>query len=343
MNSRSPKSLALGIAAGITALFLLLGFALLYGWIPSNVTVIISFAVIIFVIAFVVIRLLLFKYIQEKIIPIYRVIRKSGVKEKPTSNPGNPIDQMYEVVDEWVHDKESEIKSLKANARFRQEFIGNVSHELKTPIFSIQGYILTLLEGGLDDPDINHSYLQKAEKSVERMINIIKDLEYISRVETGELELHKENFDLNKLITDVYELHEVPAKKSKITLKTSFRGDRKYMVHADKKRIQEVLSNLVINAINYGSQDGYVQIEILDMERYFLVEVSDNGPGISEEDQKRIFERFYRVDKSRSRNMGGTGLGLAIAKHFVEAHGQRLNVQSELGKGTAFAFTLLKA
>lgn len=346
MKTKSPKNLATWISAGIFITFLFFGFALVFEWIPVSYLTVLLVGIGFSVFVFFIVRYVFRAYIEEKIIPIYRVIRKSGVKNQDDhkrSKGNNPIDEIYHEVDDWAQTKNSEIKLLKANEKFRQEFIGNVSHELKTPIFNIQGYILTLLEGGLDDPEINHLYLVKAEKSIDRMIQVVKDLEYISRVESGELELVRDDFDLSKLIDEVFDLHEMTAKKSKIKLLQAYRRDQAYIVNADRKRILQVLSNLVINGINYGSGKGYVKIDILDMERHFLIEVADNGLGIPVNDQKRIFERFYRVDKSRSREEGGTGLGLSIAKHFVEAHGQTINILSEVGRGTAFTFTLPKA
>ncbi len=253
-----------------------------------------------------------------------------------------PIEKIYEDVDDWARIKNIEIEKLKANAKFRQEFLGNVGHELKTPIFNIQGYILTLLEGGLEDPDINRLYLERAEKSVERMIQIIKDLEYLGRIEAGELKLDYQVFDLVHLVEEVFELHDMRAKSANIELKFSRKIDRPIMVNADRVRILEVISNLVVNGIAYGKETGYVAIDLMDMDKQILVEVADNGIGIKKNVQHRIFERFYRVDKSRSREQGGTGLGLAISKHFIEAHGHTINMRSTKGTGTSFTFMLNK-
>ncbi len=262
---------------------------------------------------------------------------------KETLNSGNPIEKIYDEVGDWARTKNTEIAQLKANAKFRQEFIGNVSHELKTPIFNIQGYILTLLEGGLDDPMINHLYLQKAEKSIDRMIQVVEDLERIDRIESGELRLEYSSFDLYLLVEEVFELHEMKARKAEIQLICDRKNEKAVLVKADRKRIMDVLGNLVVNGISYGKKGGWVKVDFIDMEKHFLVEVADNGIGIGEEDQKRIFERFYRVDKSRSRDQGGTGLGLSIVKHFVEAHRQTINIRSDKKLGTAFTFTLNKA
>jgi two-component system phosphate regulon sensor histidine kinase PhoR len=240
---------------------------------------------------------------------------------------------------EWSNDKASEIDRLKEMERYRKEFVGNVSHELKTPIFNIQGYILTLLDGGMDDPSVNRLYLERSEKSINRMIHIVEDLESIARLESGELQLESESFDMLRLVEEVFELEERAAKEARITLEV----ERKPVwVYADRKRILEVMNNLVVNSINYGRKNGTTSVEFTEQDKLWWISVTDNGIGIAEKDCKRIFERFYRCDKSRSREQGGTGLGLAIVKHIVEAHGQTVTVQSVLGQGTVFGFSLPK-
>ena len=200
-----------------------------------------------------------------------------------------------------------------------------------------------MLEGGLEDLEVNRSFLKKAENNTNRMIQVVSDLEYIAKVESGEMLLELENFDLIKLVDEVFEFHEMRARGKNIKLKYVRKPDREILVSADRKRITDVLSNLVVNGINYGKQGGYVMLDFLDMDKQVLVEVSDNGQGIDEEHRSRIFERFYRIDKSRSRDQGGTGLGLAIVKHLVEAHGHSVNIRSTPGIGTSFSFTLDKS
>jgi two-component system phosphate regulon sensor histidine kinase PhoR len=236
-----------------------------------------------------------------------------------------------------------EIQQLKQLEKYRKDFLGNVSHELKTPIFNIQGYILTLLEGGIDDPGINMLYLKRTERSIDRMISIIEDLEAISKLESGELELNLTRFNIYQMVEEVFDLQEVRAEKRNIKLKFGRTADRNIQVLADKPRIFQVVSNLIVNSINYGKDGGTTTVSFYDMDNLVLVEVRDNGIGIAERDLPRIFERFYRTDKSRSREQGGTGLGLAIVKHIIEAHNQTINVNSTLGKGTSFTFTLEKA
>ncbi|MEN8118079.1 MAG: ATP-binding protein, partial [Bacteroidota bacterium] len=226
---------------------------------------------------------------------------------------------------------------------YRKDFVGNVSHELKTPIFNIQGYVLTLLEGGLDDPKINKLYLKRTEKSIDRMVSIVEDLESITKLESGELKLDIIKLDILKTVEEVIEMEHWQAAENKIQVKIINKPDKPIFVKADKKRILEVITNLIINGIKYGKKRGFVNVLFHDLEDNIIVEVSDNGIGIDRKDLPRIFERFFRVDKSRSREQGGTGLGLSIVKHIIEAHNQSINVKSKIDQGTTFNFTLEKA
>jgi len=225
---------------------------------------------------------------------------------------------------------------------YRREFVGNVSHELKTPIFNIQGYILTLLDGGLQDETINLDYLTRASKSVERMISIIEDLDAISQMETGELSLYFEKFDIVALVYELFLGMEMKASSRKINLKFAENYSRAINVSADKNHIRQVITNLIVNSIKYGKNDGTTQVKFTDLYQHVVIEISDNGMGIAKHHLPRIFERFYRVDKGRSRDHGGTGLGLAIVKHIIEAHNQTIDVKSTEGEGTTFIFTLKK-
>lgn len=235
-----------------------------------------------------------------------------------------------------------EVEKLRGDEDYRKEFMGNVYHELKTPIFNMQGYILTLLEGGLEDETINRVYLERTEKNIDRMISIVEDLESISGLESGALNLKIENFSLQKLIDDVFEANELRASKGNIKLDLNKIKDNDNIVSGDIKRIYQVINNLIINSINYGDKGGKTVISVSGSGNRTIIEVKDNGIGISKEDIPRIFERFYRVDKSRSRDSGGTGLGLAIVKHILEAHEQTISVSSNYGKGTTFKFCLNK-
>ena len=249
---------------------------------------------------------------------------------------------MNQQVVKWAEDKKEEIEELKKLEEYRREFLGNVSHELKTPIFNIQGYVLTLLDGGLDDPEINREYLLRTEKSINRMINIVEDLESISKLESGELKLMPERFDIILLVKEVFEFLERVAKKNQIKLAFDKNYDKPAIVNADKEKIRQVLINLVDNSLKYGNKGGLSKVSLFDMDENILIEVTDDGIGVTQHDIPRLFERFYRTDKGRSREQGGTGLGLSIVKHIIEAHRQTINVRSTIGIGTTFAFTLKK-
>ena len=225
--------------------------------------------------------------------------------------------------------------------KYRKEFVGNVSHELKTPIFNAQGYIETVLDSDLDDPDFIKMYLEKASANIDRVETIVTDLLEISKFETGRIELEKEAFDIVKLIKKVFFQYQHLAQQQKVTLKVHS-DENRIFVFADPKRIMQVLENLISNSIKYGKEGGFTNIYFHDMEEQFLIDISDDGPGVAPEHLSRLFERFYRVDKSRTRKIGGTGLGLSIVKNIIEAHEQTISVSSELGKGTTFSFTLQK-
>ena len=346
MRSTSPRQLALITAAGITALSVVLMIFLFHFDGSYRWYILAGITVVIFIAAFLLIYFTVNSFIFNKINPIYKTIEhipltKEELKKKLEGK--DMIQEVNKLVINYAKNRTKEIKKLRRLEKYRKEFLGNVSHELKTPIFNIQGYILTLLDGGLEDPEINREYLERTEKSVNRMISIIEDLESIARLETGELNLDKKDFDIVKLVKDAFEMYEINAGKYGISLVYDHSYDRPVMVHADKKRITEVLNNLIVNSIYYGNPGGKTTINIEDMGENVLIDVSDNGIGISEEDIPRIFERFFRTDKSRSRDHGGTGLGLSIVKHIIEAHNQTITVRSEPGVGTSFSFTLKKS
>ena len=284
--------------------------------------------------------------INDKITPIYKTIREVPIEGKRLTRmiqgKSDIIAEVDQEVKMWAEDKLAEIDRLRDLEKYRKDFVGNVSHELKTPIFNIQGYILTLLDGGLEDPKINRLYLERTEKSIDRMISIVEDLESITKLESGEMKLNMEPFDLVKLTEEVFELELRDANSRRISMNLSVKANKPVIVMADKKRIFEVISNLVGNAIKYGKKGGNVTVVFYDMDKMVLIEVSDDGIGIEKKDLIRIFERFYRVDKSRSRMQGGTGLGLSIVKHIIEAHEQTIHVKSQLEKGTSFTFMLEK-
>ncbi len=279
------------------------------------------------------------KQFYEKI----QIIYKNIYKFKGTSNISDLNLENADIeAEDWANQKEEELLEMKKNENFRREFIGNVSHELKTPIFNIQGYIQTLIDGGLKDENINLKYLKRANVSVERMINIVDDLEVISRLETEVDELDYENFNICNLINEVFDQLEMKSNLRNISLVLNNNSNSE-IIYADRNKIQQVFMNLISNSIKYGKENGKTDVRLFDMSDKMLIEVSDDGIGISEEALERLFERFYRVDKNRSREIGGTGLGLAIVKHIIEAHQQTINVRSTQDIGSTFSFILEKA
>ena len=277
-------------------------------------------------------------YITKRIELLYRTIHNQKLDSLNDFN----LEKSEEDVKRWVSERQAEFEHLKDTEQFRREFLGNVSHELKTPIFNIQGYILTLLEGALEDEEINRKYLLRTQKSVERMISIVEDLESVSHLETNVEKIKFSEFDIIQCCSNVLDALEDKAGKSNITLEF----DKVYesiLVQADEQKISQVLSNLLVNSIKYGSKNGLTKVRFFDMNDVILVEVSDDGIGIQEPHLARLCERFYRVDDSRSREKGGTGLGLSIVKHIIESHQQTLNIRSTVGVGSTFSFTLKKA
>ncbi len=345
MKSYTPKELALFITLLISFLFGGIIYILKVFHFESQWISLTSFILIFALITYALIYYTLTNFILKKIQPIYKAIHEYTLTQKEFKKQLDKdiISHVNREVEYWADNKSKEIKKLKQLEKYRKDFLGNVMHELKTPIFNIQGYILTLLDGGLEDHSINRLYLERTEKSINRMISIVEDLESISRLESGELKLTVEKFDLIKLVEEIFEMMEIMAKKKSIKLVFGSAYSKPLKVIADRKRIHEVLNNLIINSINYGTKDGKTTVSFMDMGESVLVEISDNGIGIPEKDIPRIFERFFRTDKSRSRDQGGTGLGLAIVKHIIEAHNQTINVRSKLEKGSSFTFTLKKA
>lgn len=285
-------------------------------------------------------------YVAYKLKPIYSMVLSRDVHttEIVDEMKDKHVEKISEELTAWADDNDKEIERLKQTEKFRKQYLGNVAHELKTPIFNIQGYISTLLDGGLEDELINRKYLERAEKSIDRLINIVNDLDTISKLENDMNRLKPDRFDIVALAKEIAEQLEMEAAKRKI--KISVKGadslPSPFWVTADKHYVGQVLVNLIINSIHYGKEGGATRIKFRDMMDKILIEVEDTGVGIGKEDIPRVFERFYRVDKGRSREQGGTGLGLAIVKHIVEAHGERITVRSAPGEGSTFSFTLKK-
>ena len=286
------------------------------------------------------------KYIYRKIKLIYKTIHQHKVspqeKVKSVDVRANIIDEMEKQVSEWAEQQQEELNKYKAWAEYRRNFVGDISHELKTPIFNIQGYLHTLLDGALDDPSVNRNFLKKAANNLERLHTIVEDLEAISRLESGELILEIQTFDIHELVQEVFEDLEIKAAQRNIDLQFKDGASQNFKVQADRESIRQVLTNLISNSIKYGKDDGRTRIGFYDMDKNILIEEADNGLGIPQKHTNHVFDRFYRVDKSRSRERGGSGLGLSIVKHTIEAHKQTINVRSTPGLGSTFGFTLQK-
>ena len=295
--------------------------------------------ILFFVFSVIVIYNIVKRMLHEKIKVIYKNIYKVKGTSKVTELD---IENAAKEVEDWAEEKENEILAMKESENYRREFIGNVSHELKTPIFNIQGYVQTLLDGGLHDNEINEKYLIRTNKSVDRMINIVEDLETITRLETEKSELDIRKVNIKSLVNDVFELLEMKAGSAEVKLSIKNESNSEFVL-CDKDKIQQVFVNLISNSIKYGKKGGYTEVRFYDMNDKLLIEIADNGIGINQEHLARLFERFYRVDKNRSRKIGGTGLGLAIVKHIIEAHNQTINVRSTIDKGSTFSFILEKA
>lgn len=347
MRFDKPNFLAFAVALFFGLLFLVgLTYVKTYQSNPIPYTQGVLAILIICFLGFFITRFIIENFVYNKVKIIYKNIHELKVgtdQDEDDAVRTTDLDLVTREVSEWAEQRRNEITELREREGFRREFIGNVSHELKTPIFNIQGYLLTLLDGGLEDPEINQRYLKRANKSVDRMISIIDDLEVISNLESNIVALNQSNFDMVELVRETLEMLEDRASEFKIKLKFKKEYDKPLRVRADREKISQVLINLVVNAIKYGKEKGYVEVRFYDMHDKILTEISDDGIGIPQTDIPRVFERFYRVDKSRSRKAGGTGLGLSIVKHILDAHKQGINVRSSENDGTTFSFTLKKA
>ncbi|MEO6901966.1 MAG: ATP-binding protein [Bacteroidia bacterium] len=345
MKSTSPKVLLFIIAISIA--FLLLASTYIYFDTIEQLTKIrlamLCFIVSLFTsgILLMSINILVFKKIKQLFIIVKNFRTNSDNRLSTLPYSTYEMDNLNQEILAWAADRKTEIDRLKKLEDYRKEFLGNVSHELKTPIFNIQGYVSTLLDGGLEDQTINRDYLTRAERSIDRMIAIVDDLEAISQLEIGGLQLELERFDIVTLVKDVLNAQEMQATDKGIILTILNDGEPVYAI-ADRFRIRQVFTNLIVNSIKYGKEYGETRIKLYDQGDSILIEVIDNGIGINKEHLPRLFERFYRVDKSRSRHQGGTGLGLAIVKHILEAHHQTIQVISTEGSDTVFSFKLKK-
>ena len=343
MKNTKPIYIVLGGSSLLTAFFYLI-FLFLYlsDEVSSTIAIIIPLLIgaFTFLIFFLFIRL----FITEKLKILYRSIRKGKYSSDHVSKysmSDNVIEVAEKETKQWAEQKSKQIIKLKEQEEFRREFLGNLAHELKTPVFSIQGYILTLLDGGLEDETINRSFLERASKATERMTLILEDLDAIAKMEVNQIKLELTSFDITELVKDIFESLELKAKEKNIQLVLAKKFDPVWVM-ADKGKISQVLFNLINNSINYGKEGGTSAIRFYTMNDIVTIEVSDDGIGIEDKDVSRLFERFYRVEKSRNRVKGGTGLGLSIVKHIIEQHGQTINVRSTIDVGSTFTFSLDK-
>lgn len=346
MNLDKPITV-ITLGSLLIGLFVLLSMILIQSFsdIDIGMTAIALIPLIAFGVSFGIFALLIERFINEKINVIYRIIKKGKLqaeqpKEYRISEDG--LGQLSIDTAEWAERQKKQITELKEQANYRKEFLGNLAHELKTPLFSIQGYVLTLLEGGLEDKEVNREFLERALTGVDRLSTLLEDLDAITRFENERYDLKISKFDIVELVQETFHQLRHKAKEKQI----KFRFAKEYdpiLVRADRNKIAQVVTNLISNSISYGNEEGKTTVRFHTLSKdELLVEVADDGVGMDESHFPRLFERFYRVDKSRERNVGGSGLGLAIVKHIIDAHGQSINVRSTEGVGSTFSFTLEK-
>jgi len=301
------------------------------------------FSVSIFVFSFFVLQYRAEHFIYRRVKKIYddvSLLESSSFRNRSITTD---MATLTREVEKFARDKKIEIETLKVREEYRREFLGNVSHELKTPLFTVQGYLLTLLDGAMNDKTLRKKYLQRAEKGVERLIYIVQDLDMITKLEVGDLNLNFTRFNIIEVIQNVFDLLEMKADKKGIMLMFDMKYIKPVMVFADQDKIQQVITNLVTNSIKYGKENGTTEISIEDLvNNKIIIRVKDNGEGIEQKHVPRLFERFYRVDKSGARSEGGSGLGLSIVKHIIEGHDEKIYVESKFGEGSEFSFTLEK-
>jgi two-component system phosphate regulon sensor histidine kinase PhoR len=309
-----------------------------------GLTITIGSVVLLFVLFFFIIQYRVEYFIYRRVRKIYNDVSLLEIEDLQRQSVTTDMETLSKSVQKFAEGKRIEIQNLTERDSFRRDFLGNVAHELKTPLFTVQGYILTLIEGALYDKDILEKYLDRANKGVERLVAIVKDLDMIAKLETDGLKMNMQPFNILELVQNVFDLFEMRAKKRNITLVFDRIYEFPIFVSGDIERIEQVLINLVVNSIKYGKIGGITKVGVDDYnQNKFIIKVSDNGEGVKQEHLSRLFERFYRVDQSRSRDQGGSGLGLSIVKHLIEAHNENILLKSTYGKGSEFSFTLEKA
>ena len=347
MNRFTPQNIAIGaslVLATLTGIATSLSDFLSTGNVNSahvllQASVVLSLSYLVF---FIAMKFFLYDSVRSIYDSVQELKSSKNVSLEDMRLDEDVLRSVRQDVMQWAIERRKEIDQLKKMEQYRREFVGNVSHELKTPIFNIQGYIFTLLDGGLEDASINRNYLERASKSVERMITIVEDLDIITQIESGELQPYQEQYDIISQLKDIIQSLELKAQQKNIALKLETTEKGKVYVFADKHLTRQALANLIVNSIKYGKEGGETIMKLIDGNSIVSIEIRDNGVGIAPVHLPRIFERFYRVDKGRSREHGGTGLGLAIVKHIIESHGQNIEVFSEEGKGTSFRFGIPK-
>jgi two-component system, OmpR family, phosphate regulon sensor histidine kinase PhoR len=345
-NMFSAKNISPRQLAAFTSLVLALPVSLLIGYVEKEWWVgLICFAIL-FIGSYLLISYMLERFIYRKIKLIYKFIYKTKATRREETYykyvlPQKSIDEVNEDVEAWANKNEEELTLLRRNEQFRKEFLQNLSHEFKTPVFAIQGYVDTLLSGALSNPEVNVKFLEKTSKNVDRLTHLLNDLDEISRLERGELVLYKQNFIIQDLVKEVFESLSLKAEALDIQCSIKKGCEFPLTVFADKEKIRQVITNLVENSIKYGKTAGSIVASMYNTDgKHILVEISDDGIGIREKHLPRIFERFYRTDEGRSIDVTGSGLGLAICKHIIEAHGQTIHVRSTEDVGTSIGFTL---
>ena len=344
LNFKKSYKFAFKSSAYITLFFL--GVFLLYHFFnaPLQLFFVFGFALCLFVFSFLLIQYRVETFIYKRVKKIYydvSLLENTSFRNQPITTD---MATLTKEVQKFARDKKLEIETLKIREEYRREFLGNVSHELKTPLFTVQGYLLTLLDGAMDDKNIRKKYLQRAEKGVERLIYIVKDLDMITKLETGDINLDVSKFNIIEVIQNVFDLLEMRASKKHITLTFDNKYAKPIWIIGDQEKVQQVVTNLVVNSIKYGKEGGTTEVGIEDLvNNKVIIRITDNGEGIEKQHIPRLFERFYRVDKSGARSEGGSGLGLAIVKHIIEGHNEKIYVESQFGVGSEFSFTMEKA
>ena len=343
LKFKKSYKFALKSSVYVTLFFLATIFLYHYFVQPLNLLVVFAFSLVFYAATFFLIQFRVEHFIYKRVKKIYddvSLLETTSYVNQPVTTD---MATLTKEVKKFARDKKLEIETLKIREEYRKEFLGNVSHELKTPLFTIQGYLLTLLDGAMEDKNIRTKYLERAEKGVERLIYIVKDLDMITKLEVGEINLDVTRFNIVEVIQNVFDLFEMKAANKNITLTFDMKYAKPIWVMADQEKIQQVVTNLVVNSIKYGKKGGTTEVGIEDLTKNkVIVRITDNGEGIEKQNIPRLFERFYRVDKSGARSEGGSGLGLAIVKHIIEGHDEKIYVESQIGVGSEFSFTLEK-